>query len=73
MRSDLVVHGGSAEPGEGCRDGAGNGGVGPVSIHLSAVIGPGARIPDSCTVGPFCTVGAEVELGEECQLISHVA
>ena len=43
-----------------------------MSIHPSAVIGPGARIPDSCTVGPFCTVGAEVELGEECRLISHV-
>lgn len=43
-----------------------------MSIHPSAVIGPGARIPDSCTVGPFCTVGPEVELGEECRLISHV-
>jgi UDP-N-acetylglucosamine acyltransferase len=23
-------------------------------------------------VGPFCTIGAEVELGEDCRLISHV-
>jgi UDP-N-acetylglucosamine acyltransferase len=43
-----------------------------VSIHPSAVIAAGAQVPDSCTVGPFCTIGAEVELGEGCVLISHV-
>ncbi len=43
-----------------------------MSIHPSAVIAPGARIPDSCTVGPFCTIGSEVVLGEGCNLISHV-
>lgn len=43
-----------------------------MSIHPSAIIAPGARIPDSCTVGPFCTIGAEVVLGEGCNLISHV-
>jgi len=43
-----------------------------VSIHPSAVVAPGARIPDSCTVGPFCTVGPQVVLGEGCNLISHV-
>jgi UDP-N-acetylglucosamine acyltransferase len=43
-----------------------------VSIHPSAVIAAGALVPDSCTVGPFCTIGAEVVLGEECRLISHV-
>jgi len=43
-----------------------------VSIHPSSVVAPGARIPDSCTIGPFCTIGPEVELGEECTLVSHV-
>jgi UDP-N-acetylglucosamine acyltransferase len=43
-----------------------------VSVHSSAVIAVGATLPDSCTVGPFCTIGAEVVLGEGCRLISHV-
>jgi UDP-N-acetylglucosamine acyltransferase len=43
-----------------------------VSVHSSAVIAVGATLPDSCTVGPFCTIGAEVVLGEGCKLISHV-
>jgi UDP-N-acetylglucosamine acyltransferase len=29
-------------------------------------------VPASCTVGPFCTIGSEVVLGEGCTLISHV-
>ena len=29
-------------------------------------------MPDSCTVGPFCTIGPEVVLGEGCTLVSHV-
>ena len=29
-------------------------------------------IPESCTVGPWCTVGPHVVLGEGCELISHV-
>jgi UDP-N-acetylglucosamine acyltransferase len=43
-----------------------------VTIHASAVIAPGAVIPDSCTVGPFSTIGPDVLLGEDCVLISHV-
>ena len=43
-----------------------------MSIHASSVIAPGARVPESCQIGPFCTIGADVELGEECTLISHV-
>ena len=43
-----------------------------MSIHPSAVIAPGARVPESCTIGPFSTVGPEVALGEGCTLISHV-
>jgi UDP-N-acetylglucosamine acyltransferase len=43
-----------------------------VSVHPSAVIAPGARVPASCTVGPFSTIGPEAVLGEDCTLISHV-
>jgi UDP-N-acetylglucosamine acyltransferase len=43
-----------------------------MAIHPSAVVAPGARIPESCIIGPFCTVGAEVEMGEHCELVSHV-
>jgi UDP-N-acetylglucosamine acyltransferase len=43
-----------------------------MSIHPSAVIAPGAVVPDSCSVGPFSTIGPEVVLGEGCVLISHV-
>jgi len=41
-------------------------------IHRSAIVDPGARIPESCSIGPFCIVGAEVEMGENCELLSHV-
>lgn len=43
-----------------------------MKIHPSAVVDPGAKIPESCMIGPFCYVGTEVELGEHCELISHV-
>jgi len=43
-----------------------------VSVHSSAIIAPGARIPDSCKIGPYSTIGPEVILGEDCTLISHV-
>lgn len=41
-------------------------------IHPTAFIDPAARVPASCSVGPFCIVGADVELGENCELISYV-
>jgi len=43
-----------------------------MSVHPSAIVAQGARIPESCTIGPFSTIGPEVELGEDCNLISHV-
>ena len=43
-----------------------------MSIHPSAIVAPGAQIPDSCTIGPYSTIGPEVVLGEECVLVSHV-
>jgi len=41
-------------------------------IHPTAIVDPAARIPESCTIGPFCIIGADVEMGEGCELISHV-
>ena len=43
-----------------------------MSIHPSAVIAAGAVVPESCTVGPFSSIGPHVVLGEGCNLISHV-
>lgn len=43
-----------------------------MSIHPTAIVAKGARIPASCTVGPYCTIGADVVLGEGCELVSHV-
>jgi UDP-N-acetylglucosamine acyltransferase len=42
-------------------------------IHSSAVVDANARVPESCTIGPFCLVGADVEMGEHCELVSHVS
>ncbi len=43
-----------------------------MSIHPTAVVDPKAKIPSSCEIGPYCVVGADVEMGENCRLISHV-
>src|SRR5438046_3272574 len=44
-----------------------------MNIHPTAIIDPGAKIPASCKIGPYSVIGAEVELGENCRLVSHVA
>lgn len=36
------------------------------------MVDPGAKIHSGCKIGPYCTVGANVELGEGCELVSHV-
>ncbi len=41
--------------------------------HPTAIIDPGAKVPHSCRIGPYCVIGDGVELGEECKLISHVS
>jgi UDP-N-acetylglucosamine acyltransferase len=41
-------------------------------IAANAIVSPQARVPESCSIGPFCVIGPEVELGEECRLESHV-
>jgi len=44
-----------------------------MNIDPTAIIDPRAKVPASCTIGPYCVIGGEVELGENCQLLSHVA
>jgi len=43
-----------------------------LSIHPTAIVAEGAVVPASCRIGPFCTVGANVVMGEDCELVSHV-
>ena len=43
-----------------------------MSIHSTAIIDAGARIHPSCKIGPYCVIGADVELGQGCHLVSHV-
>lgn len=42
-------------------------------IHPSAVIEPGAQLGVGVEIGPFCSVGADVVLGDGVKLISHVS
>ena len=44
-----------------------------MNVHPTAIIDPRAKVPASCTVGPYCVIGADVELGEGCRLVSQVA
>lgn len=41
-------------------------------IHPSAVVEDGARLGEGVVIGPFCHIGAEVELGDRARLVSHV-
>jgi UDP-N-acetylglucosamine acyltransferase len=43
------------------------------NVHPTAIIDSRAMVPASCKVGPYCVIGANVELGEGCHLVSHVA
>jgi UDP-N-acetylglucosamine acyltransferase len=42
------------------------------SIHPSAVVEAGAKVGQGVKIGPFSIVGADVVLGDGCELISHV-
>src|ERR1700739_3953328 len=44
----------------------------PTNVHPTAIVDPGAKLAASCKVGPYCVIGADVELGDNCQLLSHV-
>lgn len=43
-----------------------------MKAHPTAITHPRARIACSVTVGPYSVVGEDVELGEDCEVMSHV-
>ncbi len=43
------------------------------TIHPSAVVEPGAHLGAGVRIGPLCYVGADVILGDGCELVSHVS
>jgi UDP-N-acetylglucosamine acyltransferase len=43
-----------------------------MTFHPTAIVDRRAKVPSSCEIGPYCVVGPDVELGEGCQLLSHV-
>jgi len=42
------------------------------NIHSTAIVDPQAQLGQDIFIGPFCTVGASVKLGDRVRLISHV-
>ncbi|MBG56452.1 MAG: UDP-N-acetylglucosamine O-acyltransferase [Deltaproteobacteria bacterium] len=42
------------------------------NIHPTAIIDEKAELGNHLSIGPYCLIGAEVELGDGCQLKSHV-
>jgi UDP-N-acetylglucosamine acyltransferase len=43
-----------------------------MDIHPTAIVADGARLGDGVSIGPYCIVGAHVELGVGVVLFSHV-
>ena len=43
-----------------------------MNIHSTAIVDPATKIPASCRIGPYCIVGAGVDMGESCELVSNV-
>jgi len=41
-------------------------------IHETAIVADGAQIADDAIIGPYCTVGERVKIGNGTELISHV-
>ena len=42
------------------------------NIHPSSIVDPAARIADDVVIGPFCTIGPNVEIGAGTTLQSHI-
>ncbi len=43
-----------------------------MKAHPTAIVNPKARLACSVAIGPYSVIGAEVELGEDCEVMSHV-
>ncbi|PKK92008.1 MAG: acyl-[acyl-carrier-protein]--UDP-N-acetylglucosamine O-acyltransferase [Candidatus Wallbacteria bacterium HGW-Wallbacteria-1] len=44
-----------------------------MAVHSTAFVEPGARLGENVEIGPFCSVGADVTIGDGTKLLSHVA
>ena len=42
------------------------------TIHPTTIIEKGAELGTNIKIGPYCLVGANVQLGDNCELKSHV-
>ena len=43
-----------------------------IPVHPTAIVDPGARIADSAEIGPYCVIGADVEIGARTRVTAHV-
>jgi len=43
-----------------------------ITIHPTAIVDQNAKIGPGVTIGPYCTIEADVTLGANCSLLSHV-
>jgi UDP-N-acetylglucosamine acyltransferase len=43
-----------------------------VNIHPTAIVDPAAQLGVGVTIGPYCVIEANVEIGDRCQLAAHV-
>ena len=41
-------------------------------IHPTAIVDPGAQIADAAEIGPYCIIGADVEIGARTRLMANV-
>lgn len=41
-------------------------------VHPTSIVDPAARVHAEAEIGPFCVVGAEVEIGARTQLLAHM-
>jgi UDP-N-acetylglucosamine acyltransferase len=46
--------------------------VSETDIHPTAIVEAGARLGSGVKVGPYCVIGAKVEVGDGCRLLNHV-
>jgi len=43
-----------------------------MAIHPTAVVHPEARVAESAEIGPYCVIGANVEIGRGTRMLAHV-
>src|SRR6202171_6027759 len=43
-----------------------------MAIHPAAIVDSEARIADSAEIGPYCIIGADVEIGARTRLMANV-